>query len=447
ILRVGSDWSLILRTWSSDNVRTPLDLNSTRISSEESLSFAPVVVLTCAPLSISIPYQFPGWNPYRGHLRLCYPAHPSFSNPISTLHRFSGESHQQRLSKSVKAKLKGGKVAAVKVLSAESRQGVREFFSEINVIADIEHENLVKLHGCCVEENHRILVYGYLENSSLAQTLLDRVHNNINFDWKTRSKICIGVARGLAFLHEEVEPHIIHRDIKASNILLDKDLTPKISDFGLAKLLPPNMTHVSTRVAGTIGYLAPEYAIRGQLTRKADIYSFGVLLLEIVCGRCNTDPLLPVEEQDLLNMNPRQATEFDMMPGVLLLQTWELFERRELVMLVDPSLNGDYDVEEACRILKIGLLCTQDSPKLRPSMSSVVKMLTGEKSINDDKITKPGLISDFMDLKVRVPKTQTNTRNTFASGTPSQVEDTPMSSGNVTNTTFTTMTGISDRSS
>ena len=154
---------------------------------------------------------------------------------------------------------------------------MREFLTEIEVITEVEHDNLVKLYGCCVEGNHRILVYGYLENNSLAQTLLGNSivyssleaicwpgndsyssstflgggHNSIHFSWETRRKICVGVARGLAFLHEEISPHIIHRDIKASNILLDKDLTPKISDFGLAKFIAPNLTHISTRVAGT----------------------------------------------------------------------------------------------------------------------------------------------------------------------------------------------------
>ncbi|RZB97378.1 Cold-responsive protein kinase 1 isoform C [Glycine soja] len=280
-------------------------------------------------------------------------------------------------------RLKDGKVAAIKVLSAESRQGVKEFLTEINVISEIQHENLVKLYGCCVEKNNRILVYNYLENNSLSQTLLGGGHSSLYFDWRTRCKICIGVARGLAYLHEEVRPHIVHRDIKASNILLDKDLTPKISDFGLAKLIPANMTHVSTRVAGTIGYLAPEYAIGGKLTRKADIYSFGVLLGEIISGRCNTNSRLPIEEQFLLE------------------RTWDLYERKELVGLVDMSLNGEFDAEQACKFLKIGLLCTQESPKHRPSMSSVVKMLTGKMDVDDSKITKPALISDLLDLKVR----------------------------------------------
>ncbi|KAL5565241.1 hypothetical protein UlMin_028405 [Ulmus minor] len=291
-----------------------------------------------------------------------------------------------------KGQLKDGKIAAIKVLSAESRQGLKEFLTEIEVISKIEHENLVRLYGCCVEGNHRILVYNYLENNSLQQTLLGSGYSNIQFSWRTRFKICIGVARGLSFLHDEVRPYIVHRDIKASNILLDKDLSPKISDFGLAKLIPANMTHVSTRVAGTIGYLAPEYAIRGQLTRKADIYSFGVLLIELVCGRCNTNTRLPVEEQYLLE------------------RVWDLYERKELVGLVDTALNGDFDAEEACRFLKVGLICTQDTPRMRPSMSTVVKMLTGEIEVDDNKITKPGLITDFMDLKVRSSeKTSENT--------------------------------------
>ncbi|XP_073107531.1 cold-responsive protein kinase 1 isoform X1 [Elaeis guineensis] len=322
-----------------------------------------------------------------------------------------------------KGKLKDGTVVAIKVLSSESRQGVREFLNELTVISSIVHENLVTLYGCCVEGDHRILVYNYLENNSLAQTLLGGGRSDIQFSWRTRCKICIGVARGLAFLHEEVRPHIVHRDIKASNILLDKDLTPKISDFGLAKLLPANMTHVSTRVAGTIGYLAPEYAVRGQLTRRADIYSFGVLLLEIVSGRCNTNTRLPYEDQFLLE------------------RTWTLYERGELVRIVDTSLNDDFDAEEACRFLRVGLVCTQDNPKLRPSMSTVVKMMTGEKKV-DLEITKPGLISDFMDLKVRNHK-KAGEENASLGLTP--LEGSSLSSGSSTHATVS-FTAITDRS-
>lgn len=330
-------------------------------------------------------------------------------------------------------KLRHGNQAAIKVLSAESRQGAREFLTEIKVISDIEHENLAKLIGCCVEGDHRILVYDYIENNSLSQTLLGSGHSSIQFSWRTRTKICIGIARGLAFLHEEVRPHIVHRDIKASNILLDKDLTPKISDFGLAKLIPTNMTHVSTRVAGTIGYLAPEYAIRGQLTRRADVYSFGVLLVEIVSGRCNTNSLLPSDEQYILE------------------RVWHLYERNELVELVDTAMYGDFDAEEACKYLKIGLLCTQDNPKLRPVMSTVVKMLSGEMKIDETQITKPGLISDFMDLKVRSNPNKTtdatnDPKNTFNTTSPgSDNAEHSLLSSNTTSQSTMTFTDVWDR--
>ncbi|KAK8953440.1 putative LRR receptor-like serine/threonine-protein kinase [Platanthera guangdongensis] len=282
-----------------------------------------------------------------------------------------------------KGTLRNGKVVAIKVLSSVSRQGLKEFLNEIVMISNIFHENLVTLYGCCVEGNQRILVYNYLENNSLAKMLLSGGDGKVRFDWKTRAKICIGVARGLAFLHDEVRPHVVHRDIKASNILLDKDLTPKISDFGLAKVLPANMTHVSTRVAGTMGYLAPEYAILGKLTKKADIYSFGVLLLEIICGRCNANTKLSYENHFLLE------------------KIWSLYEKGEMKSMIDPSLGNDMNVEEACKFLTVGLMCTQDSPKLRPSMSVLVRMLTGEVDVNSFQVTKPGLITDFMDLKVR----------------------------------------------
>ncbi|CAN6361811.1 unnamed protein product [Urochloa humidicola] len=279
-------------------------------------------------------------------------------------------------------KLNNGEKVAIKVLSSESRQGTKEFLNELSVISNITHHNLVKLHGCCVDGGQKMLIYNYVENNSLAQTLFGNSRSGIVFDWKARMKICIGVANGLTYLHEEVRPPIVHRDIKASNILLDRNLSPKLADFGLAKFFPGNMTHISTRVAGTLGYLAPEYAIRGQLTRKADVYSFGVLLLEVVSGRCHTDPRLPLEDQFLLE------------------KVWTLYESGDLESIIDRNLQRDFDTEEARQLLKIGLLCTQDSPKIRPSMSMVAKMLKGECAIGD-KIMRPGLITDVMDLKVR----------------------------------------------
>ncbi|RWW32737.1 hypothetical protein GW17_00002582, partial [Ensete ventricosum] len=177
---------------------------------------------------------------------------------------------------------------AVKVLSAESKQGVNEFLTEIDTIANVRHPNLVELIGCCAQGSNRILVYEYMENSSLDHALLGLSIDTSKLNWNIRSAICIGTAKGLAYLHEELEPPIVHRDIKASNILLDSDFAPKIGDFGLAKLFPDNITHISTRVAGTTGYLAPEYAMQGQLTKKADVYSFGVLVIEIISGRSSS---------------------------------------------------------------------------------------------------------------------------------------------------------------
>ncbi|XP_057458585.1 cold-responsive protein kinase 1-like [Lotus japonicus] len=323
-----------------------------------------------------------------------------------------------------KGKLRDDSLVAIKVLSAESRQGVNEFLTEIKVISSVEHENLVKLYGCCVEDNHRILVYGYLENNSLAQTLLGTGHSSIQFSWRVRRNICIGVARGLAFLHEEVRPHIIHRDIKASNVLLDKDLQPKISDFGLAKLIPPNLTHISTRVAGTVGYVAPEYAIRSKVTRKSDIYSFGVLLLEIVSGRPNTNKRLPVEEQYLLT------------------RAWDLYERGELQSLVDPFLEGDFNMDEAVRFCKISLLCTQDSPQNRPSMSTVLGMLRGRREVNEENVTKPGMIFEFVQaMDEGKQKFKTEVENSS-----SGKQDDSSSSETMTSFATMTFTAIYDRS-
>ncbi|CAO2187364.1 unnamed protein product [Urochloa humidicola] len=303
----------------------------------------------------------------------------SYSELRKAAHGFSGANKigEGGFGSVFRGRLKDGTIVAVKVLSANSRQGPQEFVTELTAISDIMHENLITLIGCCAEGSHRILVYNYLENNSLACTLLGSGRSNIRFNWRARVKIAVGVARGLAYLHEEIRPPIIHRDIKASNILLDKDLTPKISDFGLARLLPPNATHVSTRVAGTIGYLAPEYALRGQVTKKSDIYSFGVLLLEIVCGRCNHNARLPQGDQFLLE------------------RTWTYYEQGKLEEIIDIDIGDDLDVEEACRFLKVGLLCTQDAMKLRPNMINIIHMLTREKGVSMDKVTKPAVIGDL----------------------------------------------------
>lgn len=194
----------------------------------------------------------------------------------------------------------------------------------------------------------------------------------IVLDWPKRAAICIGTAHGLAFLHEEAEPHIVHRDIKASNVLLDRDLHPKIGDFGLAKLFPDNVTHVSTQVAGTMGYLAPEYALLGQLTKKADIYSFGVLMLEIISGRSSF----------------KAAFGEDLM--VLVEWTWKLKEEDKLLDIVDPELI-EFPEEEVVRFIKVAIFCTQAASHQRPTMSQVVEMLCKEMSLNVKPLIRPGV--------------------------------------------------------
>uniref|UniRef100_A0A2P2JJN0 LRR-RLK n=1 Tax=Rhizophora mucronata TaxID=61149 RepID=A0A2P2JJN0_RHIMU len=268
--------------------------------------------------------------------------------------------------------LRDGTQVAVKCLSAESKQGTHQFLTEIRTISSIQHPNLVQLIGCCVEDNNRILVYEYLENNSLATALMGSKSKLIPIDWPKRVAICLGTATGLAFLHEEAEPHIVHRDIKASNILLDGNLQPKIGDFGLARLFPDNATHVSTQVAGTLGYLAPEYALLGRLTKKADVYSFGVLILEIISGKSSGKPAF---EENL---------------KVLVERTWELREEDRLLEIVDPKL-AEYPEKEVMRFIKVALFCTQATAHQRPTMKQVVDMLSREVHLNEKALMEPGV--------------------------------------------------------
>ncbi|KAK2368146.1 putative leucine-rich repeat receptor serine/threonine-protein kinase [Trifolium repens] len=255
--------------------------------------------------------------------------------------------------------LPNGTLIAVKQLSSKSRQGNREFLNEIGMISALQHPYLVKLYGCCVEGDQLLLIYEYLENNSLARALFGPEEHRIRLDWSTRKKICVGIARGLAYLHEESRLKVVHRDIKATNVLLDTDLNPKISDFGLAKLDEEDNTHISTRIAGTYGYMAPEYAMHGYLTDKADVYSFGIVALEIVCGRTNT-----------IYRSKKEA---------LYLLEWAhtLKEKGDLMELVDRRLGSDFNRKEAMMVINVALLCTNFTSNLRPAMSSVVSMLEG----------------------------------------------------------------------
>ncbi|KAK2368160.1 putative leucine-rich repeat receptor serine/threonine-protein kinase [Trifolium repens] len=253
--------------------------------------------------------------------------------------------------------LPNGTLIAVKQLSSKSKQGNREFLNEIGMISALQHPYLVKLYGCCVEGDQLLLIYEYLENNSLARALFGPEEHQIRLDWSTRKKICVGIARGLAYLHEESRLKVVHRDIKSTNVLLDTDLGPKISDFGLAKLDEEDNTHISTRIAGTYGYMAPEYAMHGYLTDKADVYSFGIVALEIVSGRSNT-------------MHRSMEEAFYLLDWAHLLK-----ERGDLMELVDRRLGSDFNKKEVTAMINVALLCTNATSNLRPSMSSVVSML------------------------------------------------------------------------
>ncbi|XP_022941240.1 probable leucine-rich repeat receptor-like serine/threonine-protein kinase At3g14840 isoform X9 [Cucurbita moschata] len=264
-----------------------------------------------------------------------------------------------------KGVLQDGTVIAVKQLSSKSKQGNREFVNEIGMISALQHPHLVKLYGCCVEGNQLLLIYEYLENNSLARALFGPEEFQLKLDWPTRHKICVGIARGLAYLHEESRLKIVHRDIKATNVLLDKNLNPKISDFGLAKLDEEENTHISTRIAGTFGYMAPEYAMRGYLTDKADVYSFGIVALEILSGRSNT---IFRTKDDCFYLLDHANT---------------LKEGDRLLELVDPRLGSEYNQREAMTIIDIAFRCTNNTAAVRPTMSSVVSMLEGKVAVKE----------------------------------------------------------------
>ncbi|XP_071735373.1 cysteine-rich receptor-like protein kinase 2 [Rutidosis leptorrhynchoides] len=290
-----------------------------------------------------------------------------------------------------KGTLKGGDAVAIKKTFMASGRGKRRFNDELKIISNVHHRHIVRLLGYCSKGPHLFLVHEYMENRSLDQFLFG--DKTMTLNWKQRFDIIYGIARGLAYLHEQYHVTIIHRDIKTSNILLDNEFQPKISDFGLIRLLPEDKTHLSTKLAGSknSGYVAPEYAIHGQLSEKVDTYSFGIVVLEIISGKMYNDVI-----------DDKSTTQN------LLDHAWNLYDNGTHNDLIDEKLDpSGYVVEDVLKIIEIALMCTQSPVSARPSMSEVVTLLS-DKSVDDKPQPVRSFISDD-EVRIQISNVESST--------------------------------------
>eukprot|EP01018_Ginkgo_biloba_P024632 Gb_26498 [translate_table: standard] len=277
---------------------------------------------------------------------------------------------------------KDGKEIAVKVLSSDSHQGKREFLNEVSLMSRIHHRNLIALLGYCLDEGKTILVYEYMHNGTLREHLHGPASREKQLDWIMRLKLAEDAAKGIEYLHTGCNPSIIHRDLKSSNILLDKQMRAKVSDFGLSRLAADGTTHVSSIVRGTVGYLDPEYYVSQQLTEKSDVYSFGVVLLEIISGR-------EAISNESFGVDFRNIVQ------------WARFyiEKGDIQSIIDPALGKDFNIQSVWKIAEKAMFCVQPYGKLRPAMSDVVKEI--QEAIEIEKESPSGGEEELFDMMSR----------------------------------------------
>ncbi|XVE51177.1 hypothetical protein DITRI_Ditri02bG0018500 [Diplodiscus trichospermus] len=341
----------------------------------KSRNSGPIIIAIVAPISVSVLLFFVGCCLLKRRARKKYEAVQveNAGNDISTMESLqfdfstievatnkfadSNKLGEGGFGEVYKGTLPNGQEIAVKRLSRSSGQGTEEFKNEAVLVAKLQHRNLVRLLGFCLEGEEKILVYEYVPNKSLDYFLFDPAKRG-ELDWSRRYKIIGGIARGILYLHEDSRLKIIHRDLKASNILLDGEMNPKISDFGMARIFGVDQSQGTTRrVVGTYGYMSPEYAMHGQFSVKSDAYSFGVLVLEIISGQRNSNFYQTDGADDLLSY------------------AWKHWKDGTPLELLDPILRDTYSRNEVIRCIQIGLLCVQEDPLDRPTVTTIVLML------------------------------------------------------------------------